>query len=649
MSANLANSSSQGLSPSTLYKSTVSDKLHNEVEQFKPSNAQNRSQTDQSSVANVNSIADLESLVNGENFKESDAGDGTKRQDQYLHGPQLIICMISICCCLLLVALDQTIVATLLTTVGNKFNDFSQIGWLSSGFLLSVAVLCSTWGKISIIFGRKSSMFAAIILFEAGSLMCALANSMNVLIGGRVLAGVGGGGIQSLTFIIVAEIIPIQKRSIGMACVGIVFMISSVIAPLIGGAFTSHVSWRWCFYINLPIGGVATLLFFFSFKPPKTKGNLREKLRMIDYLGTALLTGGLVVFLLALTFGAGDQYKWNSAAVIACFVVGGVVTILFCIWNFKYSKNPVIPWMVVRVPQVLAAAICIFGMFGYFLSLVLYLAVYFQVIHGQSAMRSGIDLLPFIIPVVICSTFSGIAISKTRFVKPFTMLGSILAPVGCGIITLLQIDSNTHQKIGYLIIGGVSCGFLMQSVMMSSQISAPKEAGGTILTTTFITFSRALGGTIGANFADATYSASLQNKLKSALTKVTDQTILSELQGVDLTALSSNPEAMAKLSSGARDLIRNQVMASIRNVFYMALGFAGITLIASLFMTNKRVPFEKPAEKNAAVAEKEPKQDTEDEEEPKNEPLILENKEESVVNKGNGSSSSTLTEDINEN
>lgn len=201
-----------------------------------------------------------------------------------------------------LVALDQTIVATLLTVVGNKSNGFDKVGWLSSGFLLSMAVFVATWGKLSIIFGRKITMFIAIVLFEAGSLMCALANSMDVLIGGRVLAGIGGGGIQLLVFIVITEVVRLESRPLSMAGLGCTFAVASVLGPLIGGAFTSKVSWRWSFYINLPIGGLAAAFFFWAFNPPKTKGNLKQKAKMIDYIGTMLLTAGLVVFLLALTF-----------------------------------------------------------------------------------------------------------------------------------------------------------------------------------------------------------------------------------------------------------------------------------------------------------------------------------------------------------
>ncbi|CUM57899.1 unnamed protein product [Debaryomyces tyrocola] len=523
-------------------------------------------------------------------FIESDAGDGSRREDQYLHGLRLALCFTAIFLCLFLVALDQTIIATLLTVVGNKFNGFDKIGWLSAGFLLSMAVFAATWGKISIIFGRKITMFIAVSLFEAGSLMCALANDMNVLIGGRVLAGIGGGGIQSMVFILISEIVPLEVRPLGMAGMGCTFAVASVLGPLIGGAFTSSVSWRWSFYINLPIGGVAAAFFFWAFNPPKTNGSMREKLKMIDYLGTALLSAGLVVFLLALTFGAGDQFSWDSAAVICCFVLGGAVLIVFCIWNFKYSKNPLIPPDVVKSLGVDASALMIFGMFGYFMAIVLYVSIYFQVIHGADAWHSGIHLLPIIIPVALTSILNGILIHKSRFVKPFGLFGAILGPVGIGLLCLLDVDSSQPRQIGLLIISGISCGFQMQAALISSQISAPKTAGGTILTTTFVNFGRAVGGTIGADLADAVYSASFQNKYVTALSKISDERILSELNQINERELIASTDAIETLSPGAQQFVKGQVMEAIRNVFYMSLGFSAVGFIGCIFTTNKRLP-----------------------------------------------------------
>lgn len=542
---------------------------------------------------------------NEKKFFESDAGDGTKREDMYLKGAALVCCLLSLYLCLFLFALDQLIVATLLTTVGNKFNAVNQIGWLTSGFLISMAVLVSVWGKLAIIFGRKTSMIAAIVLFEAGSLMCALANSMNVLIGGRVLAGVGGGGIQTLVFIVVTEILPIHSRPMGMAFAGCVFAIASVLGPLIGGAFTTHVSWRWCFYINLPIGGIALVAFVFAFKPPKTATNRLEKLKKIDYPGILLMTAGLVLLLLALTFGSGDEHPWNSGATISCFVLGGVLTIAFGVWDLKYSKNPLIPLDVVTAWPTLAAAVTMFGAFGYFIGSVLYLSIYFQVIHGASALKSGIHLLPLIIGVVVFSIGTGILVKKTTYVKPFSIFGVVVGYIGCGLQTLLKVDSSRGDKIGLMILTGVGIGSLMQSSIIAGQITAPKTPGGTILATTLINFMRSFGGALLGTLADAVYGATFTNNFSKDLMKQS-ASLQQELQLVDAMAIISSPDTLDKMSAPAVAFLKEEIMKGIRNVFYMNLGFAAISVIASVFITNKRLP-------KASNQEREPEKTEKDE------------------------------------
>ena len=257
----------------------------------------------QSSINDDNDIASLvispqeqlhdlekqQTNASSKKFKEADAGDGTSKEDHYLHGTQLILCFVSLFLVLFIFALDQTIIATILTTVGTKFNSFAQVGWLSSGFLLAMAVFIQPFGKLSIIIGRKWAMVVAIILFEGGSLMCALASSMNVLIGGRVLAGVGGAGINSGVFVIASEVVPINKRPFALSIFSVTFAIASVLGPLIGGAFTSHVTWRWAFYINLPVGGLALAVFLYSFRPPTPKVDIKAEMLRFDYFGTFLL------------------------------------------------------------------------------------------------------------------------------------------------------------------------------------------------------------------------------------------------------------------------------------------------------------------------------------------------------------------------
>ena len=521
-------------------------------------------------------------------FFESDAGDSTRREDMYLSGQKLALCLVSLLTCLFLIALDQLIVATILSTVGTQFNAMNKVGWLSSGFLISMAAFIAAWGKLSIIFGRKIIMIVAVVLFEAGSLMCAFADSMSVLIGGRVLAGIGGGGIQSSVLIIITETLPINKRPLGMALMSAIFGIASILGPLIGGVFTSGVSWRWCFYINLPIGAVAMPLFFFSFNPPRPKKDIMSKLKLIDYSGVFLMTSGLVLLLLGLTFGSDGQHAWNLPVVIVCFILGGLNTIGFCVWNFGFSKCPLIPIEVVTAWPTFAAAVVLAGFMGYFMALAIFLAIYFQVIHDASALRSGVDLLPLVITVVLLSIISSAIVKKTSYVKPFVVFGSTIGFLGCGLITLLDVGSSSKKKIGLLIPLGVGIGVNMQAAIIAGQITAPKNAGGTILATTFITFLRSIGGAIAGIMADLIYTSSFVNNFPPALQRE-PQLVIDELSKYNIHQLIESTLSVS-LSSEAELFLKTQIMDGIRHVFYLNFAYAAILLIASIFVTNQRLP-----------------------------------------------------------
>lgn len=513
-----------------------------------------------------------------DNVVES-AGDGTTAADQVLHGVPLLLCSISLLLCMFLVALDQTIVATILSTVGNKFDDFGDVSWIASGFLLPTAVLAMNWGKISLVFGRKYTMIAAVILFEGGSLMCALANSMDVLIGGRVLAGVGGGGIQVMVFVIITEITTIDKRGMFQGLIGAAFGIASVVGPLVGGAFTSHVSWRWCFYINLPVGGVALAFITIFFNPPRTRGSLKEKLLMIDYFGTLLLGAGLTLLLLALSLGSTTD-PWNSAVVISFFVVGGVLCLVFCFYNFRISKNPLIPWRVAKVPTVMAPCLAIAFLMGSFMTGVLYLSTYFQVVLGADAMHSGIDLLPLIIPLVITSITMGVVVSKTRYTKPFAHFGTSLVSIGFGLMTLLDAHSSLGRRMGFQILTGIGVGCLFQSMALSLQISAPKDQGGVLVATAMLGMFRSLGAVLGSSVGQTIQSVVFSTGVSSL-----------DLPGeIDPDTLLSSPDTINALSPELQTLVIDAFVKGFQRVMYFALAFALTAFVCTLFFTNKRIP-----------------------------------------------------------
>lgn len=518
-------------------------------------------------------------------FVESNAGDGTTVYQQQLHGIRLYTTFAACFITLFLIGLDQTIVLTILVDVGSLFNAYDKIGWISSSYMLTLAVFAATWGKASIIFGRKYSALVAIALFEAGSLVCALSNNVNTLIGGRVLAGIGGAGIQNVVFIICSESVQISKRPLVFAALGVAFACSSVSGPLIGGALTQHVTWRWCFYINLPLGGVAALAFIFFFNPPKPKGTWKEKILALDYIAVGLLSCGLVLFLLGLTFG-GQEFPWKSAAVICLFIFGGLILIAFCVWNFKYSTAPIIPYEIIVVLGCTIPSLVLFFTFFCFMGLSIYFTTYFQIIKNNSAFDTGVHLLALIVPVILSSISTGILMRKTRLIKPYAVFAAFLGCIGTGCLTLWEVDSNLSLQIGLLILPGLSVGCLLQTTMFASQVNAPKSPGSTILATTLLNFTRALGGTIGGDLSQVVFNSSIRTQLEKSTSA-----ILSYGYTIDeMITLVNSPSVIQSLDPDLKNILLNSIMSSIKNVFYTSTGVGCLMFILVIFFPNKKVP-----------------------------------------------------------
>ncbi|KAI5956376.1 hypothetical protein KGF54_000851 [Candida jiufengensis] len=578
-------------------------------------------------------IISTESQQHTEKFKEADAGDGTKAHEQHLTGLQLVLTIFSGIISLFLVALDQTIVSTILTTVGDKFNAFEKVGWLTSGFMLPMACLVPSYGKISIAFGRKQTLLAGIVIFEIGSLIAALSNSMDMLIAARCVQGLGGGAVQSTVLIILTEVVPITKRSLVFAFISLTWSVSSVLGPVIGGAL-SKVTWRWCFFINLPIGGVAFVLLIFFFNPPKISGNFREKINKIDFVGTFFLTSGLILVLLALTFG-GIEFAWNSPAIICLFVIGGVLLICFGIWNFRYSQNQIIYTEFIKSPAIMMAVISAAFNFGFFISNLTYLAIYFQVVHHASPLQSGIDLLPLVITVAVASMCNSFFINFTRRVKWTMILSGVLAPVGTGLFLLLDKQSSLGVRFGILIVLGISIGLQFQSSLLSAQLGAPKDKpGALIMVTVFVNFMRNVASTITVTIGQLLYQLTGTAYLQNLQRKITNNFDgYNELKNIPPKVLISNPRTINELPPQAESLVLDQIMKALKNVFYFGLALAVVCFVTSLFTTTKKIPKKQDSKPQEEKDEAEKKNGVEEVESSNNEGRLPENEKTVLKNK----------------
>ena len=468
---------------------------------------------------------------------------------------------------LLLASLDQTIVSTALPTIVGEFGGLAHLSWIVTAYMLATTIVTPIYGKLGDLFGRKIVLQGAILLFLAGSALCGLSRSMGALIAFRAVQGLGGGGLIVTTMAVIGDIIPPRERGRYQGFFGGVFGLSTVLGPLIGGFFVEHLSWRWIFYINLPLGLLALGVIAVAFTAPA-----KRQRPLIDVPG-AVLMAVLLTSLVLFTSLGGHTFAWQSPTILGLGALALLALAGFIVVE-RRAAEPILPLPLFANPTFLVACVVGFivglAMFGS----VTYMPVYLQVVKGMSPSTAGLQLTPMMGGVLITSITSGQIITRIGRYRMFPIMGTAVMTLGLALLATLGTDSNVWAAPVYMLVLGFGLGMVMQVLVLAVQNSVDYRNLG--VATSGTTLFRSTGGSVGVALFGAIFAANLASGLASRMPG-----------GITLPT-ASDAAAVAALSPDIRRVYLEVFTAALHPVFLWAAIIAALAFVFTWFL--KEVP-----------------------------------------------------------
>lgn len=472
---------------------------------------------------------------------------------------------------ILLAALDQTIVGTALPTIVSDLGGAAHMSWVVTAYLLAETVATVLVGKFGDLFGRKIVFQLSAIIFITGSFLCGLATNMTLLIVWRGLQGIGAGGLMVTSMALIADVIPLRDRGKYQGAIGAVFGVSTVIGPLLGGLFTDHLTWRWAFYVNVPIAIVVVIAAARTIPSVKAAGR-----PVIDYLGIAMVTIGASALILATSWG-GNQYAWGSSVIIGLFVLGLVALAAFCLVEFR-AKEPMLPMRLFGNPVFTVCSILSFIVGFAMLGAMIFLPTYLQYVDGDSATLSGVRTLPMVVGLLAASIFSGNVVSKTGRYRIFPVIGSLVMAAGLFLLSRMGPDSGVWLESLYMVVLGIGIGLSMQVLTIAVQNTVDYADLGTA--TSGVTFFRTLGSSFGTAVFGTIYANALGPHLKDGIAAAAraggDPAVLAKA--------SQSPEGLHALPDAQSAPLAQAYADTLHTVFLWTVPVALLGFVVALFL-----------------------------------------------------------------
>ena len=481
-----------------------------------------------------------------------------------------------------LAALDQTIVSTALPTIVGDLGGLNHLSWVVTSYLLASTVSTPIYGKLGDMIGRKPVFLAAILIFLAGSMLAGLSQSMTELIGFRALQGIGAGGLMVGAQAIIADIVPPRERGRYMGLIGSVFAVASVAGPLLGGFFVDNLSWRWVFYVNMPVGALAIIIVI-------TRLHLHTPTirHRIDYFGAGLLTGAVGALILLTTWG-GSTYAWGSRTIVGLGIAGVALLAAF-IWWEKRASEPILPLTLFR-SRVFSVSCGMGFMIGMAMfGAIIFIPLFLQLVYGATPTSSGLRMLPLMAGLLVASISSGRAISRMGRYKAFPIAGTAVLIVGMYLLSRLGVGTAPWLASVYMLIVGIGIGLVMQVLVLVVQNDASPENIG--VATSTATFFRSVGGAFGVAIFGTIFATRLTDQLARFPHSVTARLG----SGIHLS-----PAAARRLPPAVHNDFLHAFASSLHGVFLWGMAIAIIPFALSWLL--KEVPLRTTVRRSAEVS-----------------------------------------------